>query len=69
MVEVRSLPEILASLDERRGLDGLPYYRNGCFPGAALSGHRRVKKVWKYKRRRLALRRSLEQQHPIEKAR
>jgi hypothetical protein len=49
MVEVRSLPEILATLDERGCLDGLPFMPEmAAFCGHHFPVHRRVEKVWEY---------------------
>ena len=49
MVEVRSLPEILATLDERGCLDGLPFMPEmAAFCGHRVPVHRRVEKVWEY---------------------
>jgi hypothetical protein len=49
MVEVRSLPEILATLDERGCLDGLPFMPEmAAFCGHRFPVHRRVEKVWEY---------------------
>jgi hypothetical protein len=49
MVEVRSLPEILATLDERGCLDGLPFMPEmAAFCGHQVPVHRRVEKVWEY---------------------
>jgi hypothetical protein len=49
MVEVRSLPEILATLDERGCLDGLPFMPEmAAFCGHRIPVHRRVEKVWEY---------------------
>jgi hypothetical protein len=49
IVEVRSLPEILATLDERGCLDGLPFMPEmAAFCGHQFPVHRRVEKVWEY---------------------
>jgi hypothetical protein len=49
IVEVRSLPEILATLDERGCLDGLPFMPEmAAFCGHHFPVHRRVEKVWEY---------------------
>ena len=49
MVEVRSLPEILATLDERGCLDGLPFMPEmAAFCGHLVPVHRRIEKVWDY---------------------
>jgi hypothetical protein len=49
MVEVRSLPEILATLDERGCLEGLPFMPEmEAFCGHRVAVHRRVDKVWEY---------------------
>ena len=49
MVEVRNLPEILATLDERGRLDGLPFMPEmAAFCGHRVPVHRRVEKVWEY---------------------
>src|SRR3954454_2469254 len=49
MVEVRSLPEILATLDERGCLDGLPFMPEmTAYCGHRFEVHRRVEKVWEY---------------------
>jgi hypothetical protein len=49
MVEVRSLPEILATLDERGCLDGLPFMPEmAAFCGHRVPVQRRVEKVWEY---------------------
>jgi hypothetical protein len=49
MVEVRSLPEILATLDERGCLDGLPFMPEmAAFCGHRFPVHRRLEKVWEY---------------------
>jgi hypothetical protein len=49
MVEVRSLPEILATLDERGSLDGLPFMPEmAAFCGHRFPVHRRLEKVWEY---------------------
>jgi hypothetical protein len=49
VVEVRSLPEILATLDERGRLDGLPFMPEMTkFCGGRFPVHRRVDKVWEY---------------------
>ena len=49
IVEVRSLPEILATLDERGCLDGLPFMPEmAAFCGHRVPVHRRVEKVWEY---------------------
>lgn len=49
IVEVRSLPEILATLDERGCLDGLPFMPEmAAFCGHLFPVHRRVEKVWEY---------------------
>ena len=49
MVEVRSLPEILATLDERGCLDGLPFMPEmAAFCGHRFPVQRRVEKVWEY---------------------
>jgi hypothetical protein len=48
-VEVRSLPEILATLDERGCLDGMPFMPEMAkFCGHRFQVHRRVEKVWEY---------------------
>jgi hypothetical protein len=49
MVEIRSLPEILATLDEQGCLDGLPFMPEmAAFCGHLVPVHRRVEKVWEY---------------------
>lgn len=49
MVEVRSLPEILATLDDRGCLDGLPFMPEmAAHCGHLLPVHRRIEKVWDY---------------------
>ena len=49
MVEVRSLPEILATLDERGCLDGMPFMPEMAkYCGHRFPVHRRVDKVWEY---------------------
>ncbi len=49
MVEVRSLPEILATLDERGHLDGMPFMPEmTVYCGHRFLVHRRVEKVWEY---------------------
>jgi hypothetical protein len=49
MVEVRSLPEILATLDERGCLDGLPFMPEmAAFCGHCVAVQRRLEKVWEY---------------------
>ena len=49
MVEVRSLPEILATLDERGCLDGMPFMPEmAVYCGHRFPVHRRVDKVWEY---------------------
>jgi hypothetical protein len=49
VVEVRSLPEILATLDERACLDGLPFMPEMAkYCGHRAEVHRRVEKVWEY---------------------
>jgi hypothetical protein len=49
IVEVRSLPEILATLDERGCLDGLPFMPEmAAFCGHRFPVHRRLEKVWEY---------------------
>jgi hypothetical protein len=49
MVEVRSLPEILATLDEQGCLDGLPFMPEmAAFCGHRFPVHRRLEKVWEY---------------------
>ena len=49
MVEVRSLPEILATLDERGCLDGMPFMPEmAIYCGHRFPVHRRVDKVWEY---------------------
>ena len=49
MVEVRSLPEILATLDERGCLDGMPFMPEmATYCGHRFPVHRRVDKVWEY---------------------
>jgi hypothetical protein len=49
MVEVRSLPEILATLDERGCLEGMPFMPEmATYCGHRFSVHRRVDKVWEY---------------------
>jgi len=49
MVEVRSLPEILTTLDERGCLDGLPFMPEmAAFCGHRFPVHRRLEKVWEY---------------------
>jgi hypothetical protein len=49
MVEVRSLPEILATLDERGCLDELPFMPEmAAFCGHRVPVHRRLEKVWEY---------------------
>jgi hypothetical protein len=48
-VEVRSLPEILATLDERGCLDGMPFMPEmEKYCGHRFQVHRRVDKVWEY---------------------
>jgi len=48
-VEVRSLPEILATLDERGCLDGMPFMPEMAkYCGHCFQVHRRVDKVWEY---------------------
>ena len=49
LVEVRSLPEILATLDERGCLDGLPFMPEMVpFCGHRFTVFRRVDKLWEY---------------------
>ena len=49
MVEVRSLPEIVATLDERGCLEGMPFMPEmAAFCGHRFRVHRRVDKVWEY---------------------
>jgi hypothetical protein len=49
LVEVRSLPEILATLDERGRLDGMPFMPEMVtYCGHRFPVHRRVDKVWEY---------------------
>lgn len=49
LVEVRSLPEILATLDERGCLDGLPFMPEMvAYCGHRVPVHRRVEKVWEW---------------------
>jgi hypothetical protein len=49
IVEVRSLPEILATLDEQGCLDGLPFMPEmAAFCGHRVPVQRRVEKVWEY---------------------
>jgi hypothetical protein len=49
IVEVRSLPEILATLDERGCLDGMPFMPEmAAYCGHRFTVHRRVDKVWEY---------------------
>ncbi|MGZ6959182.1 MAG: hypothetical protein ACXVLM_05745 [Ilumatobacteraceae bacterium] len=49
MVEVRSLPEILATLDERGCLEGMPFMPEmAIYCGHRFPVHRRVDKVWEY---------------------
>ena len=49
MVEVRSLPEILATLDERGCLEGMPFMPEmAIYCGHRFQVHRRVEKVWEY---------------------
>jgi hypothetical protein len=49
LVEVRSLPEILTTLDERGCLDGLPFMPEmAAFCGHRFPVHRRLEKVWEY---------------------
>jgi hypothetical protein len=49
MVEVRSLPEIFATLDERGCLEGLPFMPEmAAYCGHRFEVHRRVDKVWEY---------------------
>jgi hypothetical protein len=49
LVEVRSLPEILATLDERGCVDGLPFMPEmAAFCGHRFPVYRRVDKVWEY---------------------
>ena len=49
MVEVRSLPEILATLDEHGRLDALPFMPEMvAYCGNRFVVHRRVDKVWEY---------------------
>ena len=49
MVEVRSLPEILATLDERGCLEGMPFMPEmAMYCGHRFPVHRRVDKVWEY---------------------
>lgn len=49
MVEVRSLPEILATLDERGCLEGMPFMPEMVmYCGHRFPVHRRVDKVWEY---------------------
>jgi hypothetical protein len=49
LVEVRSLDEILATLDERGSLDGMPFMAEmAAYCGHRFPVHRRVDKVWEY---------------------
>jgi hypothetical protein len=49
LAEVRSLPEILATLDERGCLDGLPFMPEmAAYCGHRYPVHRRVEKIWEY---------------------
>ncbi len=49
LVEVRSLPEIFATLDERGCLDGMPFMPEmAVYCGHRFRVHRRVDKVWEY---------------------
>jgi hypothetical protein len=49
IVEVRSLPEILATLDERGCLEGMPFMPEmATYCGHRFQVHRRVDKVWEY---------------------
>lgn len=49
MIEIRSLPEIIATLDERSCLDGLPFMPEmAAFCGHRFPVHRRIEKVWEY---------------------
>jgi hypothetical protein len=49
VVEVRSLPEILATLDERGCLEGMPFMPEmAIYCGHRFPVHRRVEKVWEY---------------------
>lgn len=49
IVEVRSLPEILATLDEKGCLEGLPFMPEmAAFCGHRVAVQRRVEKVWEY---------------------
>jgi hypothetical protein len=49
MAEVRSLPEILATLDDRGCLDGLPFMPEmAAYCGHRFEVQRRVDKVWEY---------------------
>ena len=49
MVEVRSLPEILATLDERGCLEGMPFMPEmAIYCAHRFEVHRRVEKVWEY---------------------
>jgi hypothetical protein len=49
LAEVRSLPEILATLDERGCLEGLPFMPEMvAYCGHRFPVHRRVDKVWEY---------------------
>ncbi|MGZ6949585.1 MAG: hypothetical protein ACXVJY_16045, partial [Ilumatobacteraceae bacterium] len=49
MVEVRSLPEILATLDERGCLEGMSFMPEmAIYCGHRFPVHRRVDKVWEY---------------------
>lgn len=49
LAEVRSLPEILATLDDRGCLDGLPFMPEMAkYCGHRFPVHRRVDKVWEY---------------------
>jgi hypothetical protein len=49
MVEVRGLPEIVATLDERGCLDGMPFMPEMAkYCGHRFEVHRRVEKVWEY---------------------
>src|SRR5262249_7046477 len=49
VIEVRSLPEILATLDENGCCDGMPFMPEMVgFCGHRFPVHRRVEKVWEY---------------------
>ena len=52
LAEVRSLPEIFATLDERGCLEGLPFMPEmAAYCGHRFPVHRRVDKVWEYAHR------------------